>query len=200
MKASKENTKKTSEKGVSFDALETIDRHSDSMNKLASLVSKLDMKLDKKETLYIPKVYHGRNRGCRQRQDNYRSRDRSYSMDHGQYNYRGRRNYNYNNNNRNYRSNYRNRDRSRNGYENRRNHGENYRRDSYRQHNGTKGIEIGVQVSTMVGLGKDIGVPHGITQIQEIDTVIVETKAEVDRGPNLVTGKIVEQGVDQAHM
>ena len=29
MKASKENTKKNSEKGVSFDALETIDRHND---------------------------------------------------------------------------------------------------------------------------------------------------------------------------
>ena len=39
MKASKENTKKN-EKGVSFDALETIDRHSDSMDKLASLMSK----------------------------------------------------------------------------------------------------------------------------------------------------------------
>ena len=50
MKASKENTKKNNEKGVSFDALEIIDRHSDSMDKLASLVSKLDMKLDKQET------------------------------------------------------------------------------------------------------------------------------------------------------
>ena len=51
MKASKESKKnKRSEKGVSFDALDTIDRHSDSMDKLASLVSKLDMKLDKQET------------------------------------------------------------------------------------------------------------------------------------------------------
>ena len=52
MKASKESKKKSSEKGVSFDALDTIDRHSDSMDKLASLVSKLDMKLDKQETQY----------------------------------------------------------------------------------------------------------------------------------------------------
>ena len=43
MKSSQENAKKNSEKGVSFGALETIDRHSDSMDKLASLVSKLDM-------------------------------------------------------------------------------------------------------------------------------------------------------------
>ena len=84
MKASKENTKKN-EKGVSFEALETIDRHSDSMDKLASLVSKTDMKLDKEETQYKPKIYKGRDRGCRQRQD--RSRNRSYSRDHGQYNY-----------------------------------------------------------------------------------------------------------------
>ena len=102
MKASKENTKKN-EKGVSFDALETIDRHSDSMDNLASLVSKLDMKLDKQETQYKPKIYQGRNRGHKQRQDSFRSRNRSYSRDHGQYNYQGRGNYNYNN--RNYRSN-----------------------------------------------------------------------------------------------
>ena len=93
MKASKENKKKYNEKDVSFDALETIDRHSDSMEKLVSLVSKLDMKLDKPETQYKPKTYQGRNRGGRQRQDSYRSRNRSYSRDHGQYNYRTRGNY-----------------------------------------------------------------------------------------------------------
>ena len=54
MKASKESKKKGNEKGVSFDALDTIDRYSDSMDKLASLVSKLDIKLDKQETQYKP--------------------------------------------------------------------------------------------------------------------------------------------------
>ena len=34
MKASKENTKKICEKGVSFDALEAIDRHIDSIDRL----------------------------------------------------------------------------------------------------------------------------------------------------------------------
>ena len=48
MKASQANSKETSEKGVSFGALETIGRHNDSMDKLASLVSKLDMKLDRR--------------------------------------------------------------------------------------------------------------------------------------------------------
>ena len=59
MKAIKEISKRNSEKGVSFGALKTIDRHSDSMDKLASLVSKLDMKLDRSETQYRPKVYQG---------------------------------------------------------------------------------------------------------------------------------------------
>ena len=48
MKASQEKSKK-SEKGVLFGALETketIDRHSTSIDKLTSLVNKLDMKLD----------------------------------------------------------------------------------------------------------------------------------------------------------
>ena len=151
MKASQENSKKNSKKGVSFGALETTDRYSDSMDKLASLVSKLDMTLDKWQTQYRPQVYRARNRGCRQRQESYRSRDRSYSRDHGQYSYRGRSNYN-NNNNRNYRDNSRSRNRNSygNGYRRndrhdsrpnyRRNNGfdnrQNYRRDNYRQDNG----------------------------------------------------------------
>ena len=69
----------------------------------------------------------------------------------------------------------------------------------------TKGTEIGVQVKILVDTGPDMGVINGITQIQEIDTGIIETKAEVeigDKGPGLIleTGKIVEQGLGQAHM
>ena len=82
MKASQENSKKSCEKGISFGALETIERNSDSIDKLTSLVSKLDMKLDRKEDQYIPRVYQARNRGCGQRQDSYRPRHRSYSRDH----------------------------------------------------------------------------------------------------------------------
>ena len=44
----------------------------------------------------------------------------------------------------------------------------------------TKGIEIGVQVRIAVDPGPDIRVIHGIIQIQEMDTVIIETKAEVE--------------------
>ena len=195
MKASKENAKKKNEKGLSFDALETIDRHSDSMDRLASMVNKLDMRLEKKETPYRPKIYQGRNRGHGQRQDSYRSRDRSYSRDCDQYNYRGRRNYN--NDTRNYRPNYRNSqemdieigkmmDKTIEGI-------------IMDRIMVTKGIETEVQVKTTVGLGKDTEVIHGTDPIQEIDRVLmVETKAEVDKDPIPMTGKIIEQGLDQA--
>ena len=132
MKASQES-KRCSEKVVTFDALGTIERNSDSIDKLTSLVNKMNIKMAKKEPLYKPRVYQGRNRGSSYRQDNYRSRERSYSRDHAQY--RGRGNYS----NRGYRSNYRarSRPRSRNDYGNRRNdrfvNRQSYRRDNFRQ-------------------------------------------------------------------
>ena len=64
----------------------------------------------------------------------------------------------------------------------------------------TKGIEIEVQIKIMVDPGQDIGMIHRITQIQEINMAMVETKSETETGPTLVTGKIVEQGLDQAHV
>ena len=50
MKASSENnysSMKSCKKGVAFDAMETIERNSDSIHKLASLVSKINIKMDK---------------------------------------------------------------------------------------------------------------------------------------------------------
>ena len=125
MKVSQENPKKN-EKGVTFGAMETIKRHGDSIDKLTLLMNKLDMKLDRREAQYRPKIFQGRNRGPGQRQDRYRSRDRSNSRECGQYNNnnRARRNYNSNYNDRNYRSNYR--DNSRSG--NRNSYGDGYRR------------------------------------------------------------------------
>ena len=81
MKASQDKSKK-SEKGVSFGALETkdtIDRHSSSIDKLTSLVNKLDMKLDRQEAQYRPTIYQNRARGHGQRQNDYGYRNRSYS-------------------------------------------------------------------------------------------------------------------------
>ena len=67
---------------MTFDAMETIERNSNSTDKLTSFVSKMNMKMDKHEIQYKPQVYQGRNRGQnRHRQDNYQSRNRSYSRD-----------------------------------------------------------------------------------------------------------------------
>ena len=63
----------------------------------------------------------------------------------------------------------------------------------------TKGTEIEVQVKIVVDPGPDIGISHEIIQTQEIDIVMVKTRAETDKGLILETGKMVEQGLDQAH-
>ena len=99
---------RTNKRGVTFDAMETIERNSDSIDKLTSLVSKMNMKMDKREAPYKPKVYQGRPRGkSRNRQPNYQPHNISFSRDRN----RNRGNYN---NRYNYRSNYR--DRSRGNY------------------------------------------------------------------------------------
>ena len=110
--SSSKNRDKT-EKKVSFSAVEAMERNTDSIEGLASLMDRMDTKLDRREDLYRPRVYQGRSRGCGYRQNNYGSRNRSYSLDQYQNNYRGRRNYNNRGNNRNYRSNYRDNGRSR---------------------------------------------------------------------------------------
>ena len=48
---------------MTFDAIETIERNSYSIDKLTYLVSKMNMKMDKQETQYKPQGYQGRNRG-----------------------------------------------------------------------------------------------------------------------------------------
>ena len=75
----------------SFSAVEAIERTTDSIERLASLMDKMDTKLDRREDQYRPKIYQGRNSGCGYRQNNYRSRNRSYSRDQYQNNYRGKR-------------------------------------------------------------------------------------------------------------
>ena len=101
------------EKKVSFSAVEAMERTADSIESLASLMDKMDTKLDRREDQYRPRVYQGRSRGHGYRQNNYGSRNRSYSRDQYQNNYRGRRNYSNRGGNRNYRSNYRENSRSR---------------------------------------------------------------------------------------
>ena len=56
--------KDKTEKKVSFSAIEAMERTTDSIERLASLMDRMDTKLDRREDQYRPKVYQGRNRGC----------------------------------------------------------------------------------------------------------------------------------------
>ena len=49
-------------KGVTFDAKETLERNSDCIDRLTSLVSDLKMTMDRKQPQYKPKIYQGRSR------------------------------------------------------------------------------------------------------------------------------------------
>ena len=149
MQVSQGNSKSKSkaEKKVSFSAVEAIERTTDSIERLASLMDKMDTKLGRREDQHRPRMYQGRCRGHSYRQNNYRSRNRSYSRDWYQNNYRGRGNYNNRGGNRNYRSIYRKNSRSqdRNNYRdgNRYNKKSNYRRDDSNQRYGNRNQDHG---------------------------------------------------------
>ena len=52
--------------------METLERQCDSIDRLTSLVSKMNVKMGKKETPYKPKVYQNRHRGQgRAKQSNF---------------------------------------------------------------------------------------------------------------------------------
>ena len=91
-------------KGVTFDAMEMLKRNIDCIDQLTLLVSDMKMTMDRKQSLYKPKIYQGRSRNQNRNRQNFTTRNRSFS--------RGRNQGNYNNRN-NYRPNYRNRLRGR---------------------------------------------------------------------------------------
>ena len=95
-------------KGVTFDAIETLERNSNSIDKLTSLVSVMKMTMDRKHPPHKPKIYQGRSQNQNTGQQNFTPRNRSFSRGRNQGGNRG----NYNNRN-NYRPNYRNRSRGR---------------------------------------------------------------------------------------
>ena len=67
MKVNQQNPKS---KDVTFNAIETIQKQGDSIDKLTSLMNELSSKLDRKDnsTHYKPRIHPGRNRGCGQRE------------------------------------------------------------------------------------------------------------------------------------
>ena len=48
-------------KGVTFDAMEMLERNSDCIDRLTSLVSNMKMTMDRKQFPYNPKIYQGRS-------------------------------------------------------------------------------------------------------------------------------------------
>ena len=55
-------TQNNTKKGVNFYAVETLERNSDCIDRLMSLVSDMKMTMDRKQTLYKPRIYQGRSR------------------------------------------------------------------------------------------------------------------------------------------
>ena len=88
--------------------METLERNSDCIERLTSLLSDMKMTMDRKQLPYKPKVYQGRSRNQNSSQQNFIPSNRSHSRGRNQGGNRG----NYNNRI-NYRPNYRNRSRGR---------------------------------------------------------------------------------------
>ena len=60
---SNHSSMRASKKEVTFDVMETIERNSNSIDKLTSLVSEMNMKIDKRDDPYKPQIYQGKPRG-----------------------------------------------------------------------------------------------------------------------------------------
>ena len=102
------STQNNPKKGVIFDAMGTLERNSNCIDRLTSLVSNMKMTIDRKQSPYEPRIYQGRSRNQNMNQQNFTPRNRSFSRGRNQGGNRG--SYNYRNN---YRSNYRKRSRDR---------------------------------------------------------------------------------------
>ena len=70
-------------KGITFDAMEMLERNSDCIDRLTSLVSDLKMTMDRKPQ-YKPKIYQGRSRNQNAGLQNFTPRNRSFSRGRNQ--------------------------------------------------------------------------------------------------------------------
>ena len=57
-------------RGVTFDVMETLERNSNCIDKLTSLVSDMKMTIDRKPSPYKPRIYQGRSRNQNRNQQN----------------------------------------------------------------------------------------------------------------------------------
>ena len=70
------STQTNNKRGVTFDAMETLERNSNCIDKLASLVSDMKMKMDRKQSPYKPRIYQGRSRNQNINQQNFTPRNK----------------------------------------------------------------------------------------------------------------------------
>ena len=56
------STQNNHKKGVTFDTMETLERNSDWIDRLTSLVSDMKITMDRKQSPYKPGIYQGRSR------------------------------------------------------------------------------------------------------------------------------------------
>ena len=66
-------------KGVTFDAMETLERNIDCIDRLTSLVSNMKMTMDRRQPIYKPKIYQGRSQNQNTGRQNFTLRNRSFS-------------------------------------------------------------------------------------------------------------------------
>ena len=75
----KYSTQTSNKRGVTFDAMETLERNSDCIYKLTSLVSDMKMTMDRKKSPYKPRIYQGRPRNQSRNWQNFTPRNKSFS-------------------------------------------------------------------------------------------------------------------------
>ena len=99
----KHSTQTNNKRGVTFDTVETLERNSNCIDKLMSLLNDMKMTMDRKQSPYKPRIFQGRSRNQSRNWQSFTPRNRSFSKGRNQSGNRG--NHNYRNN---YRPNYRN--------------------------------------------------------------------------------------------
>ena len=67
----KYSTMSNNKRGVTFDAMETLERNSNCIDKLMSLVSDMKMTMDGKQSSYKPTIYQSRSRNQSRNQQKF---------------------------------------------------------------------------------------------------------------------------------
>ena len=66
-------------KGVTFDAMDMLERNSDCIDRLTTLVNDIKMMMDRKQPQYKPRIYQGRPQNQTAGRQNFAPRNRSFS-------------------------------------------------------------------------------------------------------------------------